>query len=110
MSERAKPTIFDPSDAMPGGKPMFLTPLECAVLAEALTRADRHLQEIRNPTLARKFKLDARRAVRMLWPDYTDGALVLPDRSLTARDQFLSCYPILRRMASVAFMFPREVR
>lgn len=110
MSERDKPSIFDPADAMPAGKPMFLSPLECSVLAEALTRADRRLREIRHPEVAARFKLDARRAVRMLWPDYSDGKLVLPDRALTAREQFLACYPILRRQPAVAFLFLRDIR
>jgi hypothetical protein len=87
-------------------EPVRLSKLEVEILGEALARARRREAALHAPEAKIQARRDAHRAIRMLWPDMPEGAFVESSPAHEVSENFVSCYPILRKSATVGYMFP----
>lgn len=93
-----------------GGKgkepPVRLSKLEVEIMGEMLARLGKRLQTLTTPEAKVKAERDAHRAIRMLWPDLQHGAFIEGSREAEVSENFIACYPILRKSATCGYLLP----
>ena len=85
--------------------PLRLSKLESDVLNHALGAAQQRYNKLPQGREKDQVRLDARRAIRMLFPMLSDGAFIEPSPLAEVSEHFIDLHPILLRSKSVGYMF-----
>lgn len=91
------------------GRTVRLSVIEHKALHLALDQAQRMMRRVAIPAAQNRVRSEARRSIRMLWPELQEGVYLEPNRHEQVSAKFLESYPLLQRSNLVGYLFPRKL-